>query len=280
MSGLIYLLTEGVHDVAFLGKLLAHCFDAKQVKTMEELDEPTRLWMGSFKWPLLQGGKTPIGRLAVPAPMFYRLPSGALVALRNAQGISELDRTISIDYEAFLRQPLELAAIGIVLDSDDEPHPARYAKLKAKLAALGLVAPDALAEVSGSSPRIGVFALPTTGVAGTLEDLLLELGGLAYPELSTAAHEYAAGWHAKVTDDKSKEWKDLKKPAGLKKATVAAMTSMLKPGRQVTATLEDHRWVSDETQTAECLAPCLAFLRALLSPPDAQPTAAPTPPSP
>ena len=75
MSGLVYLLVEGVHDVAFVGKLLTACFGAVRVKTMEELDEATRRWMSSFKWPIPQGGKTPIERLAVPAPVLQQMGS-------------------------------------------------------------------------------------------------------------------------------------------------------------------------------------------------------------
>src|SRR5262245_10755958 len=103
MSSLSYLLVEGVHDVAFVGKLLSVCFGATRVTTMEALDETTRRWMESFKWPLLRGGKTPIDRLSVPAPVFFRLPSGGVAALRNAQGISELGKLLLIDLEAFAR---------------------------------------------------------------------------------------------------------------------------------------------------------------------------------
>lgn len=112
MSGLIYLLVEGVQDVAFVGKLLVVCFGARYVETMEELDDATRGWMGSFKWPIPKAGKTPIRRLAVPAPLFFRLPAGNLVGLRNAQGLAELDKLLSLDLEAFARNTIGLDAVA------------------------------------------------------------------------------------------------------------------------------------------------------------------------
>jgi hypothetical protein len=120
--------------------------------------------------------------------------------------------------------------------------------------------------VSSTVPRVGVFALPGVDVPGTLEDVLLELGGVAYADLTAAAHGYATAWHAKIAGDASQEWKDLKKPTGIKKATVAAMTAVLKPGRTTAAMIEDNRWVSDHTRSVPCLAPCLAFMRALIAP--------------
>jgi hypothetical protein len=282
MTGFTYLLTEGVHDVAFLGKLLSVCFGARQVETMEELDDTMRVWMGSFKWPLLHAGKTLIRRLAVPAPAFFRLPAGELVCLRNAQGITELGKTLSLDLEAFARTSIAPGAIGIVLDSDDEPQVARYAKLKKHLVSQGLQVPDVLAVVSAGSPRVGVFALPEPGVPGTLEDVLLALGDAAYADLAGAARDFAMAWHAQVTGNSAKEWKEIKKPAGIKKATLGAMTAVLKPGRAMAASLEDNRWVSDDTRSAACLAPCLAFLRELIatgaprrSAPEASPGASP-----
>lgn len=111
-----------------------------------------------------------------------------------------------------------------------------------------------------------MFALPGPGAPGTLEDVLLALGDIAYPALTTAARTYAASWHTAVAGDGDPEWKDLRKPAGVKKATVGAMTALLKPGRPTGATIEDNRWVSDVTRSAACIQPCLAFLRTLIAP--------------
>jgi len=267
MTSFMYLLTEGVHDVAFLGKLLTVCWAATPVETMEELDEAPRAWMGAFKWPIPRGANTPIRRLAVPAPVFYRLPAGTLVALRNAQGISEIGKTLAVDLEAFTRIPSGPESIGVVLDSDDEPADQRFGKLRAALESVKLAAPAALGEVSGGTPRVGVFALPEPGIVGTLEDVLLALGDVAYPELTVAARGYAAEWRKKADGDPTgSDWKEIRKPAGAKKATIGAMTAVLKPGKSMQVSLEDNRWVSDETKAVLGLQPCIGFLNALFEP--------------
>ncbi|MBK9386575.1 MAG: hypothetical protein IPN34_17315 [Planctomycetes bacterium] len=268
MSGFFYIVTEGVHDVAFLGRLLSVAHGASRIEKLEELDDALRNWLGSFKWPTKRGEYHDISRLAVPAPAFYRLTTNKVVALRNAQGLTEIGKTLEIDLEAFSRAQNGPEAIGIVLDSDDEPKEQRFAKLRTSLEVVKLPAPSSLGAVSSGSPTVGVFALPEPGVPGTLEDILLALGNVAYPELAATAHGYAEQWRRKAdAEATTPDWRELKKPAGAKKATIGAMTAVLKPGKSTTVSLEDNRWVSEHTKELACLQPSLAFLSALLSTP-------------
>ena len=250
MSAFFYIVTEGVHDVAFLGRLLSVAHGASRIKKLEELDDALRGWLGGFKWPNKSGARHDIARLAVPAPAFYRLATSEVVALRNAQGLTEIGKTLEIDLEAFRR-------------AQNGPE----AKLKTALEAVRLAGPSSLGEVSNGSPRVGVFALPEPGAAGTLEDVLLALGDAAYPELAAAARGYAGQWRQKANaEPTAAEWKELRKPAGTKKATIGAMTAILKPGKSTQVSLEDNRWVSEQTKALACLQPSLAFLSALLMP--------------
>lgn len=270
MSSFIYVLAEGVHDVTFLGKLLAVGFDAWRISDLEDLDEARRKWMESFKWPLRsRGGKTDIRRLSVPAPVFYQLPAGTLVALRNAYGLDNIHNTLELDLESFDRDGHRPDGVGVVLDSDEEPAGARFETFEAMLKQLTLTAPDKLGQVSSGTPRVGVFALPAPGLAGTLEDVLLQLGQVAYPELYAAAHDYAARGRMHAKSESHRDWKEINKPAGLKKATIGAMTAVLKPGKSMQTSLDDNRWVSETTRTLPCLQPCLAFLSDLLRVPSA-----------
>lgn len=268
MSAFFYIVTEGVHDVAFLGRLLAVAHGASRIRKLEDLDDSLRGWLGGFKWPNKSGAHHDIARLAVPAPVFYRLATNQVVALRNAQGLTEIGKTLEIDLEAFSRVQSGPEAIGVVLDSDDEPADQRFAKLKTALEAVKLPAPSSLGQVSDGRPRVGVFALPEPGAAGTLEDVLLALGDTAYPELCAAARGYADQWRQKVdAEPTTSDWKELRKPAGAKKATIGAMTAVLKPGKSTQVSLEDNRWVSEQTKALACLQPSLAFLSALLTTP-------------
>ena len=153
-----------------------------------------------------------------------------------------------------------------MLDSDDEPVEQRFGKLKAALERVGIAPPAALGEVSGGTPRVGLFALPEPGTAGTLENILLALGDVAYPELTAAARGYADLWRKKADGEPTgSDWKEIRKPAGAKKTTIGAMTAVLKPGKSTQVSLEDNRWVSDETKAVLGLQPCIGFLKALLT---------------
>lgn len=280
MNAFSYIVTEGVHDVAFVGRLLSVAHGANRLRRLEDLDDSLRAWItGKFKWPRFTGKHHDIERLAVPAPAFYRLATGKVVALRNAQGLGEISRTLDVDLESFRdANAPKPEAIGVVLDSDDEPADRRFERVKEALDRSNLTAPPALGGVSAGEPRVGVFALPEPGTAGTLEDLLLTLGDAAYPELLAVARSYADHWYKKVAGDPAEtDWKELRKPAGPKKATIGAMTAVLKPGKSVQVSLEDNRWVSDKTKDLRCLGPSLAFLDALLAAPPAAPLSSTSP---
>lgn len=269
MSAFVYIVTEGVHDVAFLGRLLSVAHGATRIRKLEGLDDSLRDWVSSaFKWPRFTGKHHDIERLAVPAPCFYLLATNQVVALRNAQGITEIGKTLEIDIEAFTRTENRPDAIGVVLDSDDDPADDRFARLKAIFEGVKLTPPPSLGGLGDGVPRVGAFALPQPGTAGTLEDLLLALGDVAYPELTAAARVYASDWRRNAdADPGAADWKELRKPAGVKKATIGAITAVLKPGKSTQVSLEDNRWVSEQTKASACLAPCLAFLSSLLAAP-------------
>ena len=78
--------------------------------------------------------------------------------------------------EAFSRAQNGPEAIGVVLDSDDEPAEQRFAKLKTSLEAAKLSVPSSLGAVSSGNPRVGVFALPAGG-SGASTGIYLGPGG-------------------------------------------------------------------------------------------------------
>ncbi|MFO0760043.1 MAG: DUF3226 domain-containing protein [Byssovorax sp.] len=271
MSEFVYIVAEGVQDVAFLGKLLSGIHGAKRVKLLEDLEKDHATWLGtSFKWPLFSGAGTEIDRFSVPAPTFYRLPSNVLVVLRSADSISKIRSTLDTDFESFARRSAKPVTVGIFLDSDDEPVEKRLADLEKALKevkSVELDMPNGLAELTGGDPRVGVFTAPAPGVDGTLEDLLLLLGEVSFPTLTASAKSFAEEWRAQAIDKKvtGKDWKSIKKPAGGKKAAIGAMTAVLKPGYAAQVSIEQNDWLTDEAKKVERLKPCLDFLAKLLA---------------
>lgn len=281
MSQFLYIVAEGVQDVAFIGKLLVVVHKAKRVLRMEDLTTDHIAWMKTFSWPLpATSAGTDIGRFSVPAPTFYKLDSGAIVVLRSAEGIDKIFSTLERDLESFARTSGDPQTVGILLDSDEKTSQERLHELKKQLARLELDIPDDLGSVSGGVPRIGVFAVPAPGVEGTLEDLLLMIGEVSYPELSQSALAYANGWRDKAKAGLSgSEWKPIKKPAGAKKAAIAAMAAILKPGYATQVSIEQSEWFGEKTRALPCLQPCIAFLNALLATVTPAPLAGPSAPA-
>jgi hypothetical protein len=254
MSAFAYLIAEGVHDVAFLGKVLAVQWSASRVRRRSDLDEVLGRWVSSFKWPPGEH----IDRLAVPAPHIYRVALDLLVALRNAGGADNISGMLEDDLDALSRYSAVPGAIGILLDNDDRSAEGAFMRLRDAIDGFNLPAPSSLGEVVAGPPRVGVFALPAPGIPGTLEDLLIALGDVAYPELSAAARAYADEWRRRAdADPDAEDWRELRKTAGTKKATIGAMAAILKPGTPSQVSLEANRWVSEQTKEVACIQPCL-----------------------
>ena len=95
-----------------------------------------------------------------------------------------------------------------------------------------------------TTPRYGAFVLPDNQAQGTLEDILLECGGLVYPGLlSTAtAHVNAASQDQSLLPE---DLKELRKSAGRNKAIIGSVASVLRPGRAVQNSIQDNRWLRD-----------------------------------
>lgn len=273
MSRFVYFLSEGVHDVAFLYRVLKHVYGASKIDLKSKLDEPRQRWINSFKWPVGEN----IDRLAVPAPKFVHIPaSDLLIGLRNAEGIGRLKTTLEDDLEVLYKHEALPDTIGIFLDSDKEAQDQRFKKLRAELLKISMTSgslqiADALTSVGTGNPRVGIFAFPSPGVEGALEDLLIEIGRAPYGDLCDRAREYVNAWHGYVGNDTHKDWSELKGQSGVKKAMFATVTAILKPGRGAVATIEDNRWVCDATRDHTAIAPCLAFLSELLAPPATAP---------
>jgi hypothetical protein len=255
MSVYVYLLTEGVHDVAFLGRLLQTSLKFERVSKESDL-APAWKRILPTKWPH-DGSLRP----SVPAPSFYRhLGSGTSAAVVNAQGIGELAKRLKTHRAALDLDGVRLDAVGVVLDADAKETPTlRFNRMADALSDTGFPHPPA-AEVVVGAPRTGVFVLPGGGAQGTLEDLLLECSALVYPTLRSHAERFIDGLDRSASDFVADELKELEAPAGRRKAVVAAMGAILKPGKPIQATLEDHRWIVPHTLNLPRISALLKFL--------------------
>ena len=259
MKKFIYIIAEGVLDVVFVTEVLRRCFKGEVVREKSALPQEAFRWLKQFKWPVGED----IVRKAVPAPAFVRC-GDYFFALRNAQSISNIERTLNADMEAFLRLSWRPDDICIFFDADDKDPTVCFGDFADLLRKIGYPSPltlDMLLEVN--KLRAGIFAFPGEGKKGTREDILCPLATERFPNLERHAERYVQKWDEE-NGCGGEDFKELRRPAGKSKAVLSSMTALLKPGKSIIASIEDQNWIPDEPECCEVLAPFLRFLTMLL----------------
>ncbi|MGP0067126.1 MAG: DUF3226 domain-containing protein [Isosphaeraceae bacterium] len=229
------LVVEGPHDVELVYRLLSP-FGMERVRLESKLDP--------FLNPLIPRKYPPDGDLQKrpPMPLFLQSQSHA-VAIRSAEGDSRLIESVertaaSIDFNS-------LTGVGVILDSDSKSPTNRYGAIRDGLRANNFPFPDDAGSLSTTAPRFGAFVLPDNQAQGTLEDILLECGGLVYAGLLATAttHVDAASQDQSLLGEESK---DLGTPTSKrKKAIIGSIASILRPGKTVQVSIQDNRWLKD-----------------------------------
>lgn len=230
-----YLVVEGPHDVETVYRLLKP-FTLSRVQFKANLDV--------FFHPLTEYDFPLDGDLMkrIPVPLFLQNDSH-VVAVHSATGDSRLIETV--EENAFEIDHARLTGVGVILDADsDKPPNDGYTAIRDGLRAKNFPFPDDAGSLSATTPRFGAFVLPDNQAQGTLEDILLECGGLVYPSLLVTAttHVDAASQDQSLIID---DLKELRKSAGRKKAIIGSIASILRPGRAVQNSIQDNRWLRD-----------------------------------
>jgi hypothetical protein len=99
--------------------------------------------------------------------------------------------------------------------------------------------------VAYGEPNCGIYVMPDNHDQGTLEDVLMPCAAAAYPGLLAGAQRYVDGVDLGTLDERDK--RDVKKPAGTKKAILGCVANVLKPGKSIGASIDDNRWLEGET---------------------------------
>ncbi len=247
-----YLVSEGPQDIEFLISLLKS-HGLKRIKNLSELDP---FWM-----PLVPRTFPVDDDLMkrVPVPTFLQ-NSDLSIALHSAVGITRLSNTIE---ESLALVPVsKIFSIGIVLDADDQSSQSRFSELSDQLSKLQLTVPTNPGEVNLGSPRCGVFIIPNNFDPGTLENILIECARINYPDLLHLSENYISSIDRRQL--LSQDLRELKKPSGQDKAIVSSITSILKPGRTLQVSLQDNRWINENTMQLESIRLIKEFLDTLI----------------
>lgn len=157
-------------------------------------------------------------------------------------------------------------AVGVVLDADASMAAnERFAVVQSALSAIGLAPGARPGAVGSGSPSCGVYVLPDNASNGTLETILIECAEKNYPAALSGARAFIGSVDPR--DYQPDDLHELNKAAGRNKATVAAITAILKPGKTTQASISDNRWLHGEAAQLKRVVSFERFLEELVNGP-------------
>ena len=260
-----YLLVEGAHDIAVVEKILEVSHGFSLVRTRSGLDAhiPKSDWLRLIDHD--KAGTVDAADLADDivsrrhVPYFLADPHGRVIVIDPANGESGMKGRLHI--VGLTTGLAGIAGWGIVLDADRASPTDKLGQLGRIITGLPTV-PGASGILPGP-PRVGVHILPDNQRPGTLEEPLINAAEISYPKTIAQAKRYIDAVTADPDAWPGKEWAGMKKPAGKGKATIAAVTAIIKPGKTTQASIADHAWVTPATIANTDLKHLDSFLTAL-----------------
>jgi hypothetical protein len=240
-----YIVVEGPHDTAFVGKLLREgALHLEPVSVLAAVDDFwTKLIPRTYPPKNPRTNDEEFKRVRMPD--FFQNATHS-VAVEWAEGYDQV-ATVLTDSLALL--PAQPDGLGLVVDADKATANNVFADVVSEVSTLrpGLSLGTGPGLLVAGPPRAGVFVMPDNANTGTLEDLLLDCAGTAYPMLKPLAEGYVTSVANTPATVPAGEDREFKKPAGQKKAVVSAISSILKPGKAVPNTIRDNSWIQPST---------------------------------
>lgn len=201
-------------------------------------------------------------------PHFRKTANGEIVTMVIAGGDSSLASALMASVKAFKRMP---DAVGFVLDDDREPNPAKrheallaeISKNQTDIVLSALTFPILPGQIQPGPPRAGIFVLPNNQGQGTLEDVLLEAGEIAYGTQIAQAKEFVH--NMKESGLNADDLHERTRQSGKKKQVVGTVAALLKPGRALATSLQDNRWLKDAALNTPLVHGLRSWLHSLLN---------------
>ena len=251
-----YIVAESPQDVEFLIGLLKF-YGLKRVRFLSSLDK---------FWETLIPKNYPLDddlTKRVPVPYFVQNEQLS-IAVHSAIGDTRIAQTIEESLKFI--QPSQLFSVGIFADADYSKTPQeRFNKLITKLSDIdlpNLLPPSQIGQVNNHSPRCGIFIAPNNREQGTLENILLECARINYSDLLNLSQTYIESIDRNQLTKNDLE--DFKKPAGEKKAIISSISSILRPGKALQVSLQDNRWIDEQTLQLESIKLIKNFLEQII----------------
>jgi hypothetical protein len=206
----IVFVTEGSHDVSFIGKLLSR----KGFLKSEQLSSIPDDWKGLYptKFPFRDDRLDRVARF----PEVYTKGTVS-IGLINSGGDSKLVDSLRNALDVIGPEKIKVAVI--FSDADSETASVRFSSSQRNLVTLNEAAskegargypvtvPTKIGVLEGTAPAMGVFVFPNNKDCGSLENLLFDCSNVSHYELTTAVKTLIT----KLDDELAEKHKSLKK---------------------------------------------------------------------
>ncbi len=260
-----YLLVEGQQDVLFVGRLLEE-LGLRSVRVPSEIPGKWQPFVDGFLRQRDQALRD-AGREGIPLWQMFKpaclLSDTHVVVVEKVGGNRrQFGRTLRATNELIDGGLAALTAVGIVPDADAAPA-ASLRSAQDALHAAGLAAPPNDQEVVLGPPNTGIFVLPGNGDPGGLEEVLLDCANTVYPKLAGRAHEYVDSIDIGGPEYNESDMQEMRTPRGPVKARIGAISSVLKPGSTIQASILRDRWICETTMAIPRIDSLARFLRNL-----------------
>ena len=139
-----------------------------------------------------------------------------------------------------------LTGVGIIPDADIQAGSVP-AECAGRLAFRRIGAPPNDQEIILGPPNTGIFVLPGNGDPGGLEEVLLECANTVYPGLAGSAATFVNSVDTDSQEFTPEDMQEMRTPQGPVKARIGAISSVLKPGSTIQASILRDRWICAAT---------------------------------
>jgi len=164
------------------------------------------------------------------------------VAIYVGEG-SNIPENLDDTFSIYPEYQTDITAFGIIADADKKTPEKVVAEYRQRLLNYFPNFPDRPGVVDKNIPRTGIYVLPNNNSEGVLDTLLCECGEIAYREYMKRAKLYLDNFSDEEKKSKPLKWK----PFDDKKALIATIVSVLKPGKTNTTSIVDNDWISEQT---------------------------------
>lgn len=239
----VLIVVEGNHDQACVQRILRKKLRLSEVKNFDDMkpDFP-KIWR-KFAPEYRQGEGRLHTRLNMPA-IFEG--SNLSVAVYWGEG-SNLVRNLKLRIKDLDPEEYEpLYAVGMIVDSDKQSVSQIVSYYHEKLKNILPNLPNQTAKggiIADGEIRSGIYILPDNESQGVLDTILCKCGKFAYGDYWDRAVDYISSFQQEDRSRIGVKWK----PFDREKATIAALVSILKPGKSNTVSLADDDWISEDT---------------------------------